>query len=1289
MRNRLISLSLVLSLLVGCSPVIFNGNLTFEAYDAPPYYEASLSSLVDEVVLDYESYNIEGTDALYFLPYHGNSPAEVHDVKVYDYNSDGNFVYAYVANYYGDAAELMGVDEDGTGLTASQSGTAPLAEGKSLEMRAVTISQNIVADYRTSSDGSTTDIVICIMSYNPTTRAYNVFHSELHDLDTIQSAVNAEESGLEDTITVTTVDTSISGHKLMDKEEYFICIGNTGYHFSKEGTILAYTNYLSTGKSALAAENISFDGKEIEIMDVVMDGSGFAYVAMTISEDIQIDEDEEVDTTLTEDDNYDDDDEDYEEEPEVGEYLLGQYFLPIESEVTYSSPYERDNNVAFRSSNAAVAAQEEAWLSINETVYQSKSAMETAQSNYSAANIMSGNANPGIADTWSVFNFGNLAMGYLELDGSEIAVLLAKKQTSPLNTLQTETFVSDWYTKGWPGLFAKSSFFEYLIWFYQGRDTENVKEYDSLVEYYIGESLHTLAVPSDFTATHEIGSKIDGLVYFVQTGNEETGEARLYPIKIDYSNVAQSNWNHNAVLATVLAGYDSDSLGNHITMVPTAYSSNLTRTLYYTETTYTSQTTTTTNEEGIETTTTVQVPQETTHSVVEVFPERPTEYSLQFGVDGAYFEYSYSVSWMDLRATADYALPSRELGAYYYSTHTEADVFAGTQAMSGISYNDGTETRLDDQTIVGTAIEAQLYYSDTYEILAVLTDVGVQYYGRAIGGVYTYNYTKGSFLSLDAYSPNASDFLVAETEQNQDLLDAQKDGLDYSGESSAIRSLNQLSMLNNSEMLVTSQTNGLILHNLSSSIFFELEQGCYFHSFPIQSQSGKFMVLGFDTTDYSYTDADLAWAKCYVKDIDASSTSAREGMVISYISSIANLYWQYTHNFGRDENYNLTVLSTTDAQKAVITRAENLFFKGESELTAELLAVLAECGQTTATESIKEQVVELRTEMTARTDAIRTLFDLMGIVRTPLDTSNPALLKLEYEMLYSSYSYQLESILVELYLRQLLGLSQDYDGLGADLDNAFENSTAIPREAWALLEDIEAEIAQNENTSLDYEMADYIAGATTFGDYEGDSLKYLYLLMSLSSIHAATDDWTTSWSGTVTEEQALQATISASQSDGYTDILSLLKARVDGDWDTYISEALQAVNPYNALADAMIAVEKFCSLVGITSTLESEVLKEMTTIYDLIDLERLIVEYNITKASYSGSVMASDWLLYEETSYFTTREHDAAFYAGSFYDIVLDYKANYEATNPDFATTSWDNQLRTLLQACSSLVIFN
>ncbi len=326
MKRRMIALALAFVLLVGCSPVVTNNDLSFAAYDPAPYYDIAGYDAVEEAVadrvLDYDSYNIGGTDAFYTLPYHGNNPNDVFQVDVLDYTEDGFLVYGYMAYYYGNALGNY-YDEDDNGLTCAARGTAPDAVEKSEDMAS-------------GGDGwgDATHVVGVLMGFNPETREYVVYHTGLEETNIISVSTSDEEDD-EDAYAVYTIENGLYTQRVNDGEYYFICYENTGYIYSVESAELYYSvDYWNLLTTCLDSEGINTTDKEVEISEIVLDESCFAYVTVTLTEETEVDEDaddEEVD------------------EPTVEYYLLNCYYLPMETDEDKIYDPDDDGAAVYRS----------------------------------------------------------------------------------------------------------------------------------------------------------------------------------------------------------------------------------------------------------------------------------------------------------------------------------------------------------------------------------------------------------------------------------------------------------------------------------------------------------------------------------------------------------------------------------------------------------------------------------------------------------------------------------------------------------------------------------------------------------------------------------------------------------------------------------------------------------------------------------------------------------------------------------------------------------------------------
>ena len=251
-------------LFTGCNSILYNGNLKVEPYE-PATLPENISQQVEEKVeqtqeqQDDEKYQIEGTNAFYILPDHENKPDEIVDFKVLDYQEQEGFIYCYKTPYYGSTGE-----ED-AGLTAAKSGIAP--------------------EERTATETEDTEILVTVlMSYQPATRAYNVFFTRLEEKDN-SGTVSQQVEGIGE-LTGSVSENRLMAHKLEKEGLYFLFIGNRAYLFDSSGNQTWTYDY-----NAVIAQEIEEltkrygrDGYTVEttISDVVMDGSRYVYIPVAI-----------------------------------------------------------------------------------------------------------------------------------------------------------------------------------------------------------------------------------------------------------------------------------------------------------------------------------------------------------------------------------------------------------------------------------------------------------------------------------------------------------------------------------------------------------------------------------------------------------------------------------------------------------------------------------------------------------------------------------------------------------------------------------------------------------------------------------------------------------------------------------------------------------------------------------------------------------------------------------------------------------------------------------------------
>lgn len=218
--------------------------------------------------------------------------------------------------------------------------------------------------------------------------------------------------------------------------------------------------------------------------------------------------------------------------------------------------------------------------------------------------------------------------------------------------------------------------------------------------------------------------------------------------------------------------------------------------------------------------------------------------------------------------------------------------------------------------------------------------------------------------------------------------------------------------------------NGVRLLNLipetSAIRVLSLLNGHYYAIIPTKNY-GKFLLVGFQTEKYSYTDIDIAMAKMYLLDLGSIARAKSGENINSYIDELRDYYHSVTHTIrtkkvkGSDEvTYEIVKPSNSDKN---YKRAVNLF-SDDSNTTREkeLTAICKEYG-ITLTDSIKEYAENVAEKISRQRKALKNYYELIGIKMKDYGIPDTwQYLKREGEVFSASYKEYLEIVLVEMVL---------------------------------------------------------------------------------------------------------------------------------------------------------------------------------------------------------------------------------------------------------------------------------
>ncbi len=324
LQRAVLTATVTVSLLcTGCGSIIFNGNLSFQAYE--PVKPLSANEGIRDAVLSYgdqKKYEIEGTSAFLVLPYHMNTvyletinnqiqeqssdPDHVElyksEFKLIDYNeTEQAFIYAYYTPYFGPQDSNV---TGGTGVTVDWEGNA-----------------SGLAFPKAQKASDINSMVLTMMMYKPETKDYRVMFS------TLVSKEQDQEN-----------EVRLLAGKVAGQEAYYIYNSETTFIFDREGNQLFSRKDFATisQKSDELVKKVkgenglrSYPYRRTTVTDVQMDKDLYTYytIQVEISKESLQDGDAKAEELLKDDKEYGDDDGDESQYEEIGgvEYLYGSF----------------------------------------------------------------------------------------------------------------------------------------------------------------------------------------------------------------------------------------------------------------------------------------------------------------------------------------------------------------------------------------------------------------------------------------------------------------------------------------------------------------------------------------------------------------------------------------------------------------------------------------------------------------------------------------------------------------------------------------------------------------------------------------------------------------------------------------------------------------------------------------------------------------------------------------------------------------------------------------------------
>lgn len=1272
----------------GCNSIIYNGDLTVKTFEPPTTASAdSISEAVEHVsnvMTDPAKYNIEGTNAFYILPNHENNPSKILDFQVLDY-ADGRFIYAYMTPCYDSTEPEL----------AQTRGVAP------------EITEHKLDDY---AGQSTKRCVTVLMSYDPQTRAYTVFFGGYGDLSDVGTSSRSFSSSQDQEVigTLSASDNSklLMVQKLVGQKKYFIFFEMNSYIYDTAGKLTESADY----STALSTEMASFARKvakanttqETSIGDVVVDGNGFVYVSISVEVTANSAQSGNSSSawwstsTPSLIDPVKPDDSDEESADDADEEDIGGTYTELVC--LYSLDIGKESGIRFTSTNSSSDAQNARWLAVGglDHIYDSYTDAQAAAKENSMLAIRTapktedGSTCP---DDFTVFSSG--APLNLQITGRKnILNTVSKFDAGEIcgGLLNSGVVTSE--NQQWMSVVAKYSHYSSISFdteeeiklskFTMLAAAQDYRNFEKLFGSELTSDLYTYLgitdktpsvydVPGFYPVTDENGKTYVYLLWNADTGEQYFTNYR-YPVFLGYKCTEYENGTVVGRYADIeipgTSNVDFGSIGYSLKNYIPSYSviektEPLQRNVYYKSQMMNAMTGKTVDLTGYFT---------------ETAEARPKTYELTFP-EGTMFR------WTETRETDEMAAATSGLGVFYYKDNDTSESSDQGQTSS-IYFSDGSTRYLSDTSVAGKIMDARCYsYGDT-EILAFITTEGVTFYRRAKGqDLFEKVRTTplSDFVQNTVYSisvdgkvttalADSSELKAAEDSEEDTIIDNKM----TSGSGSELYTGTNFIPLNEEEMILSSLTGGVMLHNLGNGLTIQLNKGAYYATFPVgegTNSNGKgFISVGFATENYSYDSADLALAKCYTHDLQSRSDTLKENAVKEYLNSLQTGYMERTHRVVYT-NGTAGFGTLTEEEKTENQKAEALFYGSSENTISKLTALMKDLKFGSPSDELKEYVLDLAAVCQDREKALAEFYSLVGLTSTQV-RAVPTLLELEGNLIYTNSALALEDALVTLQLTDQalakLSLSeQELSGVSGDTTAA-----GLLAEKRARYEEYKKQAAASQSggagTSGSVASGNAASGSGSTGTGDSDS----FAISESDTEEAKKSIEAASYHGAVLsdiEERYLETQEKRTAATGAKTVA----------WDDYIESMLERISPENGT----IAYKEGLRLLQQVTGLSDEVLADETLksslsgISQIWELERLILRYKLQTAEYQSSRYKKEFQTFDtETVYADSDARRLAFYKGGFYAVIRGMASDYEKKLKDTGDDgSWDEAMTEII----------
>lgn len=1263
----------------GCNSIIYNGNLDFEPY-APPKLitDSAIKKGVSEAASEKENenklkkYNIDGVNAFYILEGHEDDPDKILDFQVLDYTSNGNLIYAYMTPCYGEETMLSGI----TGQAPENRKWHPVAD---------------------SNAGKTNRCVTVLMSYHPFSRQYKVFFSGYGNLDDViarEKKFKGEDAVL-GSIKASSRNSLLMVQKLIQQEKYFIFFQNVSYVYDQDGNQKEKNDY-----GAIIAEEIARFAERYEtsdtvvetgINDVAMDGNGYLYLSLMLertkksASDAPVEELE--DTDLTEEDA----------ESQTFSELLCIYQLTF------------DEQVQFTSANLNWENQEQAWMSADGMTFESEDALKDFLEENSMDDIKAGTAGDldfQEPDVFSVYESGQPLN--LQLVGQKLKYAGFEPDSVRLFRQITRELEQYLYVHGVIPEISQGSkipilFNEWHPWDDDGHSLAWDVYYPDMIQI-MKKGLILLSQENALRSGNEAIRGISEILHLpddyqipgIAPGKwdeEKQKNNQIFPLNGE-KNFQFNEVIDNALLVSKSTVYaNGETVSRYAELVIPYWEEVVSRSMDPIQLIFFTQL----MQKYPYQSPTVQVKEKTEELERVLYVEEVQEEEAEDGESEAedrvvlipyedhaasypqIYELTFpegtSLHWMETRETEAMVAPASELGLFYYWDNEQENE---EKATSSIYFQSGETKYLEDHAVPGKIQDAGcLTYGDT-EILVYITTDGVSFYKRPgkqqkfqkLRTTPLPEFVQNTAFSIGTngniiYSQKAEEELQTKkgSEEEQIIEKGMK-----SGSQSEVYTVSNFTPMNPDEMILSSLTGGIMLHNMKNGLSIQLDKGAYFSSFPLtekQVQNGKFLCIGYATEEYTYDRMDLAWAKCYTYNLKAQGDMVKENAVREYLMNRSVTYLEQTHQvvYKTDKSGNKTaeIVAPDEKQKEEIKETEELFYGTEEMTSAGLEKLMSALGFGKPSKELKDYAQNLARMRKNQKYALVEMYELVGMKREEI-LKDPEYLEMEGNLIFTNSPDALKNVLVSLQLAdralERLRLTEGEKEEARQKNMTEGQLLQEKRERYSQYkiqeQNTERANQEQEKSLVKIEDNQIIEGKNT-ADAEAARTRI--------------------------EESEYREKILNDLSEKYEENPKRNEKGQLMGWEEYLEYQLKRVSPDNGSILTEEGIEEFRKITGIQEALvaDSRLQSELEDISMLWELERLILRYELSTSAYQSSPWKTSFQKFDEEMVFSdTAERKRFFYSSNFYEIIKTMAREYEKTS-DGSEKSWDDALKEII----------